>query len=278
MTIIAFTAVLIAASVFAGMLGALTGLGGGVILVPLLVLAFNVDIHHAAGASLISVISTSSGAAVPYIRSRLCNLRIGMFLEMATTVGAILGACLAASLPGSIIAVVFGVILLHSAYMSLKGQEKGKVEVKSDPIAKLLKLNGSFPGEHGEIGYSVHHVPAGFGLMFIAGGLSGLLGIGSGAVKVLAMDQVMGLPFKVSTTTSTFMIGVTAAASAGVYFKRGYIEPGLAMPVIFGVLVGSRIGAHVFAMTRTRRLRLIFAIAISLVAAQMIYKGMRGGL
>src|SRR6516225_9255196 len=276
MTIIAFTAVLIAASVFAGMLGALTGLGGGVILVPLLVLAFNVDIHHAAGASLISVISTSSGAAVPYIRSRLCNLRIGMFLEMATTVGAILGACLAASLPGSIIAVVFGVILLHSAYMSLKGQEKGKVEVKSDPIAKLLKLNGSFPGEHDEIGYSVHHVPAGFGLMFIAGGLSGLLGIGSGAVKVLAMDQVMGLPFKVSTTTSNFMIGVTAAASAGIYLSRGYIDPGIAMPVMLGVLGGSLLGARMLPAVRVEALRLVFAIVIAALAVEMIFSGVTG--
>jgi uncharacterized membrane protein YfcA len=270
MTIITFSAVLLVASFIAGLIGALTGLGGGVIIVPVLVLLFGVDIHHASGAALISVISTSSGAAIPYIKSRLCNIRIGMFLEMATTAGAVIGAYLAAKMSASIIAVIFGAILLHAAYSSIKREDDGKPG-KPDGLAKFLKLGGCYPTSNGDIEYTVHHVPVGFSLMFLAGGLSGLLGIGSGAVKVLAMDQVMGMPFKVSTTTSTFMIGVTAAAGAGVYLKRGYIEPGLAMSVMFGVLLGSVLGARLLPKLETKTLRMIFATVISLVALQMIY-------
>jgi uncharacterized membrane protein YfcA len=278
MDILEFTAIIGAASFLAGFLGALTGLGGGVIVVPVLVLGFGVDIHYAAGASLISVVATSSGAAVAYLREGFSNIRVGMFLEIATTLGALVGAALAAKLNASVIAIVFGVVLMISAYLSYqKDDEKDPVQ-KGDALAKWLNLAGTYPTATGLVSYNVTRVPAGFALMFLAGALSGLLGIGSGAMKVLAMDQIMGIPFKVSTTTSNFMIGVTAAASAGVYFKGGYIDPGLAMPVMLGVLAGSVLGARVLARTATRRLRLIFVVVILIVAVEMIYKGIRGGI
>src|SRR5580704_16612333 len=211
-----FTALVALGSFAAGFLGALTGLGGGVVLVPLLALAFHVDIRYAIGASLVSVIATSSGAAAAYVREGFSNIRIGMFLEIATTIGALAGAVIATHVSSSAIGVVFGFMLLYSAYLSLRRKEDSSAAVPPDPLATRLKLNGTSPGPDGETPYNVQHVPAGFALMFGAGTLSGLLGIGSGAVKVLAMDQAMRVPFKVSTTTSNFMIGVTAAASAGV--------------------------------------------------------------
>jgi len=203
-------------SLVAGLLGSLTGLGGGVVIVPLLTLVFGVDIRYAIGASLVSVIATSSGAAAAYVKEGYSNIRIGMFLEIATTLGALAGASVAARLPTSVIAVVFGLVLIYSAYLSGRPQAERISDDPPDRLATLLRMDGSYPTPGGPQTYHVHAIPAGFGLMFVAGMLSGLLGIGSGAVKVLAMDQAMRLPFKVSTTTSNFMIGVTAAASAGV--------------------------------------------------------------
>ena len=226
-------------SLAAGFLGALTGLGGGVVIVPLLTLAFGVDIRYAIGASLVSVIATSSGAAAAYVKEGFANLRIGIFLEMATTVGALTGASLAAELPTKVVAIIFGVVLATSAFFSSRPRRPGADQEKPDPLASWLRLDGVYPGPTGPVHYSVRRVPSGFGLMFVAGTMSGLLGIGSGALKVLAMDQLMRLPFKVSTTTSNFMIGVTAAASAGVYLNRGYLDPGLALPVVLGVLPGA---------------------------------------
>jgi len=230
-------------SLVAGFLGSLTGLGGGVVIVPLLTLVFGVDIRYAIGASLVSVIATSSGAAAAYVKEGYSNIRIGMFLEIATTVGALAGATLAAKLSTAAIAVVFGLVLIYSSYLSSRPRTETVRKDPSDRLATLLRMDGTYPSPEGPQTYHVHGIPLGFGLMFIAGTLSGLLGIGSGAVKVLAMDQAMRLPFKVSTTTSNFMIGVTAAASAGVYLNRGYIDPGLAMPVMLGVLAGSLLGA-----------------------------------
>src|SRR5581483_4736531 len=242
MNILEFTVLVALGSWIAGFLGALTGLGGGVVLVPLLTLFFKVDIRYAIGASLVSVIATSSGAAAAYVKEGFSNIRIGMFLEVATTLGAIVGAFLATRIPTRAIAIIFGIVLIYSAYLSRRVRPKSEWNTPPDPLATRLKLNGSFPVPEGVRHYNVNRVPQGFGLMFVAGTLSGLLGIGSGAVKVLAMDQAMRIPFKVSTTTSNFMIGVTAAASAGVYLNRGYIDPGLAMPVMLGVLAGSLIG------------------------------------
>ncbi|HEY3927497.1 MAG TPA: sulfite exporter TauE/SafE family protein [Candidatus Koribacter sp.] len=273
-----FTAVLWLGSFAAGLLGALTGLGGGVVIVPLLALFLHVDIRYAIGASLVSVIATSSGAAAAYVREGYSNIRIGMFLEIATTFGALAGAYLASKVSTSWIGVIFGAVLLYSAYLSSRKQKEGAPDASPDKMASALKLHGSFPGENGPEAYKVQHVPAGFGLMFAAGTLSGLLGIGSGAVKVLAMDQAMKIPFKVSTTTSNFMIGVTAAASAGVYLSRGYINPVLAMPVMLGVLAGSIFGAKVLVKARVPVLRWIFAGVIVVLGCEMIFNGLTGRL
>jgi uncharacterized membrane protein YfcA len=276
LNILEFTLLIWIGSFFAGFLGALTGLGGGVVIVPMLTLIFGVDIRYAIGASLVSVIATSSGAAAAYVKEGFSNIRIGMFLEIATTIGALFGAYLVAKISTNFIAVIFGLVLLISAYLSSKLKQQEIVDSRPDSIAEWLKMNSSYPSLQGIKKYNVHHVPHGFGMMFIAGTLSGLLGIGSGAAKVLAMDQVMRIPFKVSTTTSNFMIGVTAAASAGIFLSRGYIDPGLAMPVMLGVLSGSLIGAKVLVRTRTRWLRLVFGFVILVLAIEMIFKGLKG--
>jgi uncharacterized membrane protein YfcA len=271
-----FTLLVASGSFMAGFLGALTGLGGGVVLVPLLTLVFQVDIRYAVGASLVSVIATSSGAAVAYLRDGFSNIRIGMFLEVATTVGALFGAFLAAKVSTAAIGVVFGLMLLYSGYTSTRTPVESPEDDHPDPLATRLGMNGVYPSLAGPKAYFVHRVPVGFGLMFGAGALSGLLGIGSGAVKVLAMDQAMGIPFKVSTTTSNFMIGVTAAASAGVYLSRGYIDPGLAMPVMLGVLAGSLAGARLLARTKTQQLRWVFAAVIATLGVEMLYGAFSG--
>ena len=276
MNTLEFSLLVCGCSLVAGLVGALTGLGGGVVLVPLLTLLFKVDIRYAVGASLVSVIATSSGAAAAYVKEGFSNIRIGMFLEIATTLGALLGAYLATRVSTHAIAIVFGVVLLFSAYFSRKPRSHEERAVPQDRLATRLRLNGSFPDTDGLRSYNVQHVPAGWSIMFGAGALSGLLGIGSGAMKVLAMDQAMKIPFKVSTTTSNFMIGVTAAASAGVYLHRGYIDPGLAMPVMLGVLTGSLLGAKVLIRAHTKWLRLGFSAVIVLLAIEMLYSGLSG--
>jgi len=276
MTNLEFTPLVFLISITAGYLGALTGLGGGVVVTPALTLLLGVDIRYAIGASLVSVIATSSGAAAAYVREGYSNIRIGMFLEIATTLGALLGAFLSSRTPTSILAIIFGVVLLHSAWQSSRGHSGSLVNARPDPLATRLKLNGSYPGEEGPEQYNVSNVKTGFGLMFGAGAISGLLGIGSGALKVIAMDQAMHIPFKVSTTTSNFMIGVTAAASAGIYLSRGYVEPGIAMPVMLGVLAGSMLGARQLIGARVRVLRWTFAIVVAVMAIEMIVTGLRG--
>lgn len=276
MNALEFTILTGLSSLVAGFLGSLTGLGGGVVIVPLLTLVFGVDIRYAIGASLVSVIATSSGAAAAYVKEGYSNIRIGMFLEIATTIGALAGATLAAKLSTAVIAVVFGLVLIYSSYLSSRPRTETVRKDPPDRLATLLRMDGTYPTPQGPQTYHVHGIPLGFGLMFIAGALSGLLGIGSGAVKVLAMDQAMRLPFKVSTTTSNFMIGVTAAASAGVYLNRGYIDPGLAMPVMLGVLAGSLLGARVLMHAQTRMLRIVFSLVIVLLGIEMIYNGITG--
>ena len=278
MTVLEFTLLVWLGSLAAGFLGALTGLGGGVVLVPLLVLGFGVDLRYAIGASLVSAIATSSGAAAAYVKEGYSNIRVGMFLEIATTLGALCGAYLATFISGSALAVTFGVILLVSALLSSRPRADEPAESAADPMAAWLRLDGSYPTPGGRVAYHVRHVPLGWVLMVVAGVLSGLLGIGSGAFKVLAMDQAMRIPFKASTTTSNFMIGVTAAASAGVYLRRGYIDPGLVMPVMLGVLLGSLLGTRVLVVAKTGVLRIVFGAVILAMAAQMIYKGLTGRL
>jgi uncharacterized membrane protein YfcA len=271
-----FSAAVLGGSLAAGFIGSLTGLGGGVVIIPLLTTVFGVDIRYAIGASLISVIATSSGAAAAYVREGFSNVRIGMLLEIATSAGALAGAAIAAFVPTSGLAILLGVVLLFTVFAPTPKDKREDETVDPNSLGARLRLNSSYPGPSGKTAYHVRRVPLGFGLMGVAGLLSGLLGIGSGAVKVLAMDLAMGLPFKVSTTTSNFMIGVTAAASAGVYLHRGYIDPGLAMPVTLGVVAGSLAGAKLLARARSKELRMLFRFVILALGIEMIYNGVTG--
>ena len=267
-----FTFLLFAGALSAGLLGALSGLGGGVVIVPLLTLVFKVDIHYAIGASLIAVIATSTGAASAFVKEGYSNIRIAMFLEIATTLGAIVGAFVAKDLSPTTIAIIFGCMLIYSSFSALT-EPRFPSEFKISKLAAKLNMNGSYPTANGPTPYKVYNVLGGFSLMSLAGLLSGLLGIGSGAVKVLAMDKVMKIPFKVSTATSNFMIGVTAAASAGIYLHRGYIDPAISMSVMLGALAGSIIGARYMVKVKVKSLRYIFAVIIFALAIEMIYNG-----
>jgi uncharacterized membrane protein YfcA len=276
MTNAEFAPIVFAAALLGGFVGSLTGLGGGVIITPVLTLFLGVDMRYAIGTSLIAVIATSSGAAAAYVRDGYSNIRIGMFLEIATTVGALFGAFLGAHVPTRILAVVFGIMLLQAAWQAAREHKQPKKPVAPDPLAKRLHLNGAYRVADALQHYEVHRVKTGFGLMFGAGLVSGLLGIGSGSLKVIAMDQAMRIPFKVSTATSNFMIGVTAAASASVYLSRGYVNPGIIMPVMLGVLAGSIAGARFLAKLGVPLLRKGFAVVVGLVAVEMIVSGIRG--
>ncbi len=263
-------------SVVAGVVGSLVGLGGGVLVVPLLTIAFGVYPEIAVGVSIISVIATSSGAAAAYVRDHITNLRVGMFLEIATTIGAILGAFLAIILAPGLLFVIFGVVLLVSAIpLLIKIGEEIPHGVRNDRWAERLALASSYHDDKlgRTIEYQVAHVPTGFGMMTIAGILSGLLGIGSGTFKVLAMDTAMRLPMKVSTTTSNFMIGVTAAASAGIYFQRGDMNPLYAAPVALGVLIGATSGAKTLARFSNTTIRKIFVPILVAIAIEMLIRG-----
>jgi uncharacterized protein len=279
MTILSFTIVVALISSLAGFLGAITGLGGGVIVVPALALLLGIDIRYAIGASLVSVIATSSGAAATYVREGIPNIRIGLFLEIATTLGALGGAFLATRVSSAMIALLFGGVLLNAGIQALRTAEDGQQRAgRPDPLGARLRLNGEYVTHGARHRYEVERVPQGFGLMVGAGMLSGMLGVGSGALKVLAMDRMMKIPFKVSTTTSNFMIGVTGAASAGIYLSRGYIEPAIAMPVMIGVLGGAFWGSRYLVRADVRFLRKLFGVLICLVGVEMIYNALTGGL
>lgn len=278
MTILTSSELLFFIAFFAGILGSLTGLGGGVILIPVLVLLMHVNIYYAMGASLLSVIATSTGTSIASLKTGYMNLRIGIFLEVAAVIGALLGAALILVFNSNKIAVVFGLILLFSIYHSWVRKEHLETKKPSDPIAIKLQLEGTYPSKTGPKSYSVHGVFLGWCIMFVAGVLSSLLGIGSGALKVLAMDQVMKLPYKVSTATSNFMIGITAAVSAGIYFSRGYVDPVLTFPVVLGVLLGSISGSKLLHKINTKVLRMVFSIVVAFLAIQMILKGFGGSI
>jgi len=276
MSVIVFTVILLFGSYFAGLLGSLTGLGGGFVIIPLLTLLLHVDIHYAIGASLVSVIATSSGSAAAYVKEGITNIRLGMFLEIATTAGAFTGAIIAIYIPAHFIAILFGLILILSAIMSLSKKAEHTAAQKTF-LSKKLKLSGTYPLNGEMVEYGVSNIVGGFFMMIFAGLISGLLGIGSGALKVVAMDGIMRIPFKVSTTTSNFMIGVTAAASAVIYLQRGYIHPALAMPVVIGVLFGAMSGSKILVNTKSSAwLRWVFAIVVTFLAVQMIYHGFTG--
>lgn len=261
-------------SVAAGVFGAVLGLGGGVLIVPALTLLFGVEIRYAVGASIVSVIATSSGAAATYVRDHITNIRVAMLLEVATTIGALGGAMLAPYFPARVIFVVFSLILLYSAVVMFLKRGDHTIKTTRDPWALRLRLNSSYP-DHGQtVSYAVDRVPLGFTLMLGAGLVSGLLGIGSGALKVPAMDTAMKLPIKVSSATSNFMIGVTAAASAGAYYMRGDILPVLAAPVALGVLCGAIVGTRLMMRLHNERIRQIFIVVLVLIAVQMGVKAL----
>jgi len=274
MSVLTFTIILILGAYLAGLVGSLTGLGGGVVIIPLLTLVFHVDIRYAIGAALLASIANSSGAASAYIKEGITNIRLGMFLEIATTVGAVIGAIVAVYTPTNTIAILFGVVLLFSAAMTLRKKNQEAL-TEGSRLSSVLKLNSSYPTQDGIVNYKLTNIGGGFSIMTFAGIMSGLLGIGSGALKVLAMDTTMKIPFKVSTTTSNFMIGVTAAASAVVYLQRGYMDPGIAFPVVLGVLGGAFTGARLLTKINPTTLRIIFCIAITFVALEMIYNGIQ---
>ncbi len=275
-----FSFLLFLGACLAGLLGSLTGLGGGVVVIPLLTLGFGVDMRYAIGAALVTSIASSSGAAAAYIKEGITNVRIGMFLEIATTTGAVIGAIVAMHLDKMYIAIIFGIVLIFSAVRSIRKKEDNMdYSLPGDKLGEKLKFNGSYTTPAGEvIKYNVHNVVGGYSLMTLAGILSGLLGIGSGALKVLAMDTAMKIPFKVSTTTSNFMVGVTAAASAVIYLQRGYIDPGLALPIVVGVLIGAFFGSKILPKANVKKLRLLFSIVIFFLAISMMYNGITGKL
>jgi uncharacterized membrane protein YfcA len=262
-------------SFIAGFLGSLLGLGGGIIIVPTLTLLLGVDIRLAIGASIVSVIATSSGAAAAYVRDRLANIRVAMFLELGTAAGAITGAYLAGIVNPRFLFILFGLIVGYSAFAMLRGRRSGEKEIVVGPWARVLDLKSSYFDDAAgtEVFYQPKRARIGLALMYFAGVISGLLGIGSGALKVPAMDLAMELPIKVSTATSNFMIGVTAAASAGVYFSRGQIDPFIAGPVAIGVMAGAFIGSHTLGRISSRSVRFIFIVVLAVVAAQMLFKG-----
>lgn len=271
-----FDLTMLVASFAAGLLGALVGLGGGVLITPLLVLGFHIDIRYAMGAALASVIATSSGAGAAYLRDGVSNMRVGLFLCIATTLGAVGGAMLAGKADVNVLSLVFGLALLVTAGLSLRKQKDSEgADLRVDPVAARLRLDDSLPTPAGPKIYHVQRVGWGFLVMVVAGFLSGLLGIGSGAFKVLGMDQIMRIPFKVTTATSNFMIGVTAAASVGIYLKNGYLDPVLVFPVAVGVLGGAFVGARLLRVLPVRLLKMVFVVAVIGIGIQMIVNGLK---
>jgi uncharacterized protein len=279
MTPLSFNATVLAVSTVAGMLGSLLGLGGGIIIIPALTLLFHIDIRYAIGASIVSVIATSSGAAAAYVRERMTNLRVAMVLELATTSGALSGAYLAGHITSRWLYLIFGLIMGYSALMMFRrrGETSSDITI-SAPWADYLRLHSSYYDESlgREVVYRVARTRVGLALMYVAGVVSGLLGIGSGALKVPAMDLAMRLPIKVSTATSNFMIGVTAAASAGMYFARGDIDPFVAAPVATGVLLGSVLGSRLLGRLQSSTIRVVFVAVLLWVSLQMLLRGVRG--
>ena len=264
-------------SVLAGFIGALVGLGGGIIIVPVLTLIYHIDIRLAIGASILSVIATSSGAAVSYVRERLTNLRAGMFLELATTIGAISGAYLTTFVSSNALFILFAFVLIYSALAILKKRHSSNILTKSDDkLANYFNLHGSYydQSQRQEIKYKLSGTKLGLGLMYIAGLISALLGVGSGALKVPAMDIAMHMPIKASAATSDFMIGVTAAASAGAYFARGQINPFIAAPIAIGVLTGALIGSRLLNRITPKYIEVLFVAVLVLVSLEMLQRGL----
>ncbi|MFQ3669999.1 MAG: sulfite exporter TauE/SafE family protein [Verrucomicrobiia bacterium] len=271
-----FTMVAFAVSVLAGLIGSLTGLGGGVVVIPALVLLLGVDMKYAIGASLVSVIATSCGAAASFVRDGLANIRVGMGLEIGTVAGALAGASLAHWIPSAGLSILFGAIVLFIVVTSGRGRAHGDGAKGPDRPRWVdrLGLDGTFEENGQVVAYRVAHLPGGLAMMGVAGVVAGLLGVGAGTFKVIALDRIMGLPLKVSTATSNFMIGVTAAASAGIYLNHGYLDPVVAFPVMLGVLVGAFTGARLLPAAKPVALRWLCHGVLAVAGVQMIYQGL----
>ena len=266
---------LIAISFIAGYGGALLGLGGGILIVPVLTLGFGVPIRVAIGASLVSVVATSAGASAAFVREGFTNIRVAITLEVATVVGSLLGSLITGLISPRAVQLIFGVALAASALASLRIRHEEGVRVVPDVWSKRLGLGGSYPGKGGaRIDYEVTRVPLGMSLMLVAGATSGLLGIGAGALKVAAMDIGMRLPLKVSSATSNFMIGVTAAAGALVYLVRGDVSAVIAGPVAFGVASGALLGGRALVNADTRNVRKIFVVVLVIISMEMVRRSL----
>ena len=268
-------------AVLAGFLGSLVGLGGGIIITPALTILFGFDIKYAIGASIVAVIATSSGSAIAFVKDHVSNMRVGMLLEVFTTAGGVVGALMAGVFSSKLLYIFFSLILLNSFYGMLKKTglitklKKEEEKVENDKYADKYKLNSTYYDKAtGEtVKYNVTNVPQGSLVMFGAGFASGLLGIGSGAFKVVALDTYMKLPIKVSTATSNFMMGVTATASALIYFFNGTINPAIAAPIALGTLIGSRTGAKVMQRLDPKYIRYIFLPILLFTIVNMFLKG-----
>lgn len=270
--------IMLVVGVVAGLMGSILGLGGGILITPALTL-MGVDIKYAIAASIIAVIATSSGSAIAFLKDDVLNIRVAMFLEIFTTVGALIGALLTGYFDGTVLYFLFGSLLIFQAWnmwKKLRARNDEKVEVNHDALAEKLQLNGSYYDKNTKkyVSYSLKNVPGGAMVMFGAGIASGLLGIGSGAFKVMAMDGVMKMPLKPSTSTSNLMMGVTAAASAVIYFFSGMIQPVIAVPIALGIIIGSSIGARVMQYLPAKLIRQIFIPFVLLMALQLILKGL----
>ena len=269
-------------AVLAGFLGSLVGLGGGIIITPALTILFGFDIKYAIGASIVAVIATSSGSAIAFVKDHVSNMRVGMFLEVFTTAGGVVGALMAGVFSSKLLYIFFSLILLNSFYGMLKKTglitklKKEEEKVENDKYADKYKLNSTYYDKAtGEtVKYNVTNVPQGSLVMFGAGFASGLLGIGSGAFKVVALDTYMKLPIKVSTATSNFMMGVTATASALIYFFNDTINPVVAAPIAIGTLIGSRTGAKVMQRLDAKYIRYIFLPILLFTIINMFLKGL----
>ncbi|HEY8347371.1 MAG TPA: sulfite exporter TauE/SafE family protein [Symbiobacteriaceae bacterium] len=265
-------------SIVAGLIGSMLGLGGGIIIVPMLTLGMGLDIHHAVAASAVSIIATSTGAAVAYLHDRLTNTRVAMLLEVGTTLGALSGAYAATVLDSRWLHILFGLLMLYSAWNMYRARKQELPEgVQPDWLARRLRLSGAYYDQALDrtVTYQVTNTLPGLFIMYLSGGLAGMLGVGGGVFKVLAMDQVMRMPIKVSTATSNFMIGVTAAASSAVYFAQGMVEPLVAGPVVLGVLLGAMIGTRLMVRLKGSQLRTLFIPVFLVVAAQMLVRGVQ---
>lgn len=270
-----FQIILFSTSIFAGFLGALLGLGGGIIIVPVLTLILGVNIRYAIAASLIAIVATSSGAAASFLKDHLTNLRLAVLLEVGTVTGAMVGFFITGHIQTHYLFILFGSFLMLSAFMMLKKKGDSITDI-NHPWAEKLNLGSKFPdGKGGLIFYKVAAVPLGLFIMFLAGILSALLGIGSGIFKVMAMDGLMKIPMKVSSATSNFMIGVTATASAGAFLLKGDILPEIACPVSVGIIIGSWVGAKVMPRMPANTIRRIFVIVLMIVSVQMMMKGFK---